>query len=395
MSASVSYEQALSLLPRISAGSETIPIAQAAGRRLTGDIIAGIDRPSDTVSAMDGYAVRLRDVGEAGTQLTVIGEAPAGHPYTGEVRSGQALRIFTGGVVPKGADHIVIQEDVARAGDQITTRRAYTGEEFVRAAGMDFHKGKVLLGKGHILEPASIGLASAANVADVTVVKRPRIAILTSGDELKPAGSVLGVGDVVNSNLYALSAAITAWGGEAVNLGIACDDISDIQSRIASGEDIDLFLPVGGASVGDHDLMRPAFADLGFVSVFDRVAVRPGKPTWCSTRDQTCVLGLPGNPASALVCARLFLKPMLTDKPNRMFPVVSDSPISANGPRAHFMRANVSVGPGGALSAKPASNQDSSLIGPMVECNALLYRQANAEAIEPGQTAFVIMTGDL
>ncbi|MEO0816763.1 MAG: molybdopterin molybdotransferase MoeA [Pseudomonadota bacterium] len=390
----ISYEEALAQIGNVQLlrDQETLPLIEASGRRLAQPVIANVNRPMDTLSAMDGYAARLDDVSRTGASLTVIGEAPAGRPFEGEVGKGDAVRIFTGGVLPAKADHVLIQEEVSRDGDVITTQCAYAAPAYVRPIGMDFKAGDALIPSEHLLDPASIGLAAAANTAEFKVWKKPRIGILTSGDELKPVGSDLKRGDVINSNSVTLIAAIEAWGGEPVDLGVVGDTQDAICAAVETSNDIDLFLPIGGASVGDHDLMRPAFASLGFEPIFDKVAVRPGKPTWLARRGETYVLGLPGNPASAYVCALLFLKPLLQGHMNKLYPVRLDAPMKANGPRAHFMRATVKLGPAGAFAATPAPNQDSSLIWPLVRSNALLFRPANAEALQAGEEALAMLT---
>ncbi|MEL6663491.1 MAG: molybdopterin molybdotransferase MoeA [Pseudomonadota bacterium] len=397
MSTLISYEEALGLIMDHAPArhTEAVPLVQAAGRSLARPIRAEIARPLAALSAMDGYAVRLADVQDAGRQLEVIGEAPAGHVFDRRVGEGEAVRIFTGGVLPHGADHVIIQEEALRDGDQITTNRAYSDPEYVRPAGLDFEKGDLLLEQGERLGAASIGLLAAGNIADVDVMLKPRVGILSNGDELKTAGSDLAPGEIPDANLPALSAAIRDWGGEPVDLGRAGDSASAIQDRIVASQDIDIFLPIGGASVGDHDLMRPAFKTLGFEPVFERVAVRPGKPTWLSKKRESLVLGLPGNPASAFVCARLFLRPLLTGQPNAMLPAATETPMPENGPRAHFMRAAVSVSDDGRLVANVAGNQDSSLIRPLVQSNALLYRAPHAPALDTGEPAPIIVTGEL
>lgn len=393
----VSYEKALTLIGkrRLLRDHETLPLDHAAGRVLAAPVRALVDRPMEALSAMDGYAVRLADVLNEGSGLKVIGEAPAGHPFQEKVGEGEAVRIFTGGMLPPGTDHVLIQEEVTRIGETISTQRAYTLAEHVRPPGKDFKAGAQLLPEGYVLGPAALGLAAAANLAEVKVWKKPRVGILTSGDELKPPGSALLPGDVINSNSVALKVAIEAWGGEAVDLGVVGDREGDIRALVERGAGIDLFLPIGGASVGDHDLMRPAFAGLGFEMIFEKIAVRPGKPTWFAARGETLVLGLPGNPASAHVCARLFLRPLLTGSQNALEHVRVDVPLNANGPRAHFMRAVVRRAKDGTLIAKPTPDQDSSLIWPLVQSNAFLFRPAGDKARHAGDGAFAMLTGEV
>ena len=371
---------------------ERLSIEDANGRRLAEDLGARVSRPPADMSAMDGYAVRLEDVRSPGTRLSVIGEAPAGAPFAGKVGPGEAVRIFTGGELPAGADHIAIQEDTTRDESTIVCVNGYGSPQFVRKAGRDFDEGDLLLPEGATLGAAELGLLAAGNIGEVKFLRRPRIGILANGNELKPPGSELDRGEIVNSNPVALAALIRDWGGEPVDLGIAEDTLEAIAARIETAKDIDIFLPVGGASVGDHDLMRPAFAAAGFEPVFEKIAVRPGKPTWFSRRNGTRVLGLPGNPASALVCAQLFLKPLITGTPQSLVPASLACDIEANGPREHYMRAFVSLSADGRLTVDPAPDQDSSLIKPFVKSAALLRRLPDAPARKRGEPVDIILT---
>lgn len=394
MSGLISVDEAMAALQRhaLPQRTETIELEAAHGRQLAETITARVSRPPADLSAMDGYAVRLEDVHQKGARLNVVGASPAGTPFTESIKSGEAVRIFTGGEIPAGADHIVIQEDATRDGDTIVCAESYDAPQFIRKAGRDFDQGDVLLNEGVFLGAAELGLVAAGNIGTVEVTRRLRIGILANGNELKPPGSELGRGEIVNSNPVALAALIREWGGEPVDLGIAEDTLDAIAARIAAANDIDIFLPVGGASVGDHDLMRPAFAAAGFDPVFEKIAVRPGKPTWFSTHEQTRVLGLPGNPASALVCAQLFLKPLITGKPHQFVQATLACDITANGPREHYMRAFLSFGRGGQLMADPAPDQDSSLIKPFVNSAGLLRRLPNADARKRGELVDFLVT---
>ena len=397
MSGLLPYAEALAAIlgHATSPRAETVPLTAAPGRRLAAPVTAAIARPSAAVSAMDGYAVRLADVSAVGAQLSVIGEAPAGTPFQGAVNAGEAVRIFTGGELPDGADHIVIQEHVARDGDVITCVHAYTEADFIRPRAMDFDDGETVLEAGTVLGPAELSLAAAANLATLQVYRRPRVGLLANGDELRPPGSDVRPGEVVNSNPVSLGALIESWGGDAFDLGIAADSVADIQSRIAGDDEIDIFLPVGGASVGDHDHMRPAFAGAGFEPIFARIGVRPGKPTWFSRREAQFVLGLPGNPASAYVCAHLFLKPLLTGQLNRIVQAQTATPLKPNGPRMHFMRARAAIDESGVLTVTQAANQDSSLIRPLAASNALIQRDPDAPAAETGTPVPILPVGPL
>jgi molybdopterin molybdotransferase len=375
--------------------SEDIPLEQAQGRVLAADLRAKVSRPPAAVSAMDGYAVRLADVREAGARLQLIGEAPAGTPFKAVVNAGEAVRIFTGGEIPSGANHVVIQEDTSRDGDVVICNDAYEAAEFVRPAGMDFREGEIVLPSGARLEAGELALAAAANHASLNVTRRLRVGILANGNELKAPGSAIGPGEIVNSNPAGLAALIRDWGAEPVDLGIAEDSVEAIRRSISGAEDIDIFLPVGGASVGDHDLMRPAFAAEGFEEIFAKVAVRPGKPTWFSCTDRQRVLGLPGNPASALVCAHLFLQPLLTGNPLPILKARLAAPLPRNGPREQYMRAGMAVSDGGVVTARAAANQDSSLITPFVETTGFIRRLPGAPEMEAGQIVDCIVTRPL
>lgn len=394
MSGLISVADALDALAQnaLPPRAETVAIEQAHGRQLAEAVTAHVSRPPADMSAMDGYAVRLEDVRKAGSRLSVIGEAPAGTPFEQTLGKGQAVRIFTGGEIPAGADHIVIQENSSRSGDEITCAEGYDAPQFIRKAGRDFHEGDTLLEAGAILGAGELGLLAAGNIAEVKVRRRPRVGILANGNELKPPGSELKRGEIVNSNPVALAELVRSWGAEPVDLGIAEDTLEAISERIESAGSIDIFLPVGGASVGDHDLMRPAFAAAGFEPVFEKIAVRPGKPTWFSARGDTRILGLPGNPASALVCAQLFLKPLITCQRHSLIKARLACDLEANGPREHYMRAFAAFTDDGGLSVDPAPDQDSSLIKPFVTSAALLRRLPNAPEKKRGELEDIILT---
>jgi len=398
MSGLISVDEALALLARhaLSLPAQTVPLSSALGARLAKPVTAKVSRPPASVSAMDGYAVRLSDVGTPGARLHVIGDAPAGRPFEGAVGKGEALRIFTGSVIPNGADHVVIQEEADRNGDTLVCHKAYDEAQFVRAAGIDFAEGDELLGAGELVRPAGLSIAAAANHGTLSIHRRPRVGILANGDELRAPGSVLEPGQIVNSNPEGLGALIRQWGGEPVDLGVADDTMDSIRTRIGAAPDIDIFLPVGGASVGDHDLMRPAFADAGFTPVFEKVAVKPGKPTWFSTRDAQRVLGLPGNPASAFVCAHLFLRPLIEGAIERtLISARSVSALPEPGRMETYLRAHVHADADGMLRVEAAANQDSSLIRPFLTANALIRRLADAPAVAAGDLVKVLMIAPL
>ena len=398
MSGPISVDAALALLREhpLPQATESVSIDEALGRRLAVPLVAKVSRPPAAVSAMDGYAVRLNDVRQAGATLRVIGEAPAGAPFDGKLNEGEAVRIFTGGEIPQGADHIVIQEDTVRDGKNVTCKDAYDSPQFVRAAGLDFNKSDTLIPSGTVIGPAHPSIAAAANHGTLDVTRRPRVGLLANGDELRAPGSDLKRGQIVNSNPAALAPLITAWGGEAIDLGVAGDSEASIRDYIAAATEIDLFVPIGGASVGDHDHMRRAFATEGFTPIFQKVAVKPGKPTWFSSKGDTRVLGLPGNPASALVCAHLFLSVLLgSEWTTRQVTARLAKPLQENGKREQFLRAVASLKADGQVQVEAAANQDSSLLRPFLTCNALIRREIGADENAIGDTVKILLIGPL
>lgn len=381
---------------RPQAGSETVAIEHALGRRLSKPVIAQRTHPPAAMSAMDGYAVRLEDVRAAEARLHLIGEAPAGRPFEGAIGSGEAVRIFTGSVIPSGADTVIIQENVAREGDEVISLQAYEASAHIRAAGLDFKTADVLIEAGTRLDAEHLSVAAASNNPKVTVEKRLRVGLLANGDELRPPGSDLGPGEIINSNPFSLKALVERWVGEAVDLGIARDSVEAIEAIISKAHDVDIFVPIGGASVGDHDHMRTAFQNRGFTPIFEKIAVRPGKPTWFSKSNDALVLGLPGNPASAMVCAHLFLSQLVGHDWSRSMvkgQIAQDVP--ENGPREHFMRARFQVSDEGGFVIDPTINQDSSLLRPFLYCNALLRREPNAPALASGSLVEALVIGSL
>ena len=392
MSNLISVEQALNLLRtnRLKIESERVALEDALGRRLAAPIVAQVGRPSVAVSAMDGYAVKLDDVRSEGARLKLIGTAPAGHPFSGTIRKNTTVRVFTGSVVPDGADHILIQENAARDGDDIIVTEGSDTPRHIRHPGIDFQIDDVLVPLGTLLEPAHLAVAASGNNATVQVEKRLRVGMLSNGDELKHPGADLQPGELVNSNPFGLAGLIERWGGEPVRLGVAADSIESIHAHIDAAT-VDILLPIGGASVGDHDHMRDAFRERGFAPVFEKIAVRPGKPTWFSRTNEVLALGLPGNPASAMVCAHLFLSPLLgVDWRTELVSARLTHAIGANGPREHYMRARIEVTDEGVLEVTAAPSQDSSLLSTFVQHNALLRRLPNESDLASGALVRVL-----
>lgn len=380
----ISFDQALEIIADKATPleSETVRLNAAHNRILAEPVRALVSQPPAAMSAMDGYAVRFQDVASSSPNpLTVIGEAPAGAPFIGQVQAGQCVRVFTGSVIPGGADHVVIQEDTERHEDQVSLTFPQPTPRNIRQAGIDFSLGDTLLQAGETLSPAALALCAAANHAEILAIRRPRIAILGSGDELRPPGSVLNEGQIISSTPYALGALLSNWGADVVQLGIAGDSIEAIHDKLNLAGDVDVIIPIGGASVGDHDHMPAAFAARGLNSLFHKVAIKPGKPTWFGALDDALVLGLPGNPASALVCAHLFLKPLVFALTGRTAQAahqwrqgILTAPLQANGKRESFLRGALKPDAQGQMRLSISRTQDSSLLTPFLTSNVLVKR---------------------
>jgi molybdopterin molybdotransferase len=392
-----SVEQALDLIASHgrgrAMGRETISLTAAEGRRLAEPVIAQVSQPPADVSSMDGYAVRFADMA-MNAELRVIGESRAGAPWSGKVGAHQAVRIFTGAIMPQGADHVLIQEDCIRENDEIEVMHAQKHPENIRRTGLDFARGATLVPAGFVMNEGAISLAAAGNVAKVVVAKTPRVGVLACGDELVAPGGDLAVGQIVNSIQPALLALISRWGAIPVDLGLARDTEEDVRKRIASP--CDLIVSIGGASVGDYDVVRTAFAAEGFAPVFEKIAIKPGKPTWFSATPSTLVLGLPGNPAAAMVTAQLFLRPLidaLTNAPPspkwaQRAHTVSALPKAGN--REEYLRAILTIDAEGRATVQAAENQDSSLLSPFLSANALIRRPPNTAAAAAGDLVDIV-----
>jgi molybdopterin molybdotransferase len=392
-----SVEQALQLIAahgRASAmPAETMPFDKALGRRLAAPVIARVNQPPADVSAMDGYAVRFADMG-MNAELEVIGESRAGAPYAGSIGDHQAVRIFTGAVIPKGCDHILIQEDCIREGDSIEVMHEQKRPENIRRTGLDFAMGSMLVPAGHVVTEGAVSLAAAGNTASASVWKAPRIGVLANGDELVAAGSTLAPGQIVNSIQPALMALIRRWGAEPVDLGISRDDEADVRKRL--NEPCDVIVSIGGASVGDYDVVRTAFAAEGFEPIFEKIAVKPGKPTWFSKQGKRLALGLPGNPAAAMVTAQLFLRPLIDALTSAGPPASTHqrahtiTALPTAGNREEYLRAVLIIDANGAAQVAAAENQDSSLLSPFLTANALIKRAPGAPAVAAGALVDIV-----
>jgi len=380
--------------------AEQAPLTEAHGRVLARDLAALRTQPPDNVSAMDGYAVRGDDVAGAPSRLKVVGEVAAGRPFAGTIGSGEAARIFTGGVLPPGADTVVIQELTQREGDTIVVTSATTRGRNVRARGLDFRSGEALLRKGERLTSRGLALVAAMNHPAVPVHCRPRVAMLATGDELVAPGTTPAPGQIVYSNGFALGALIRHEGAELADLGIAPDELSATVRSIKHARDwgADVLVTAGGASVGDYDLVQPALAELGLDLAFWKVALRPGKPLLYGRIADMRVLGVPGNPVSAFVCAMLFLVPLirrLAGRSDLAVPTESavlGADLSANDERSDYLRATL-VERDGCLVATPFPIQDSSMLAPLAKADCLVIRAPFAPASCAGSACTILKLG--
>ncbi|MEM7721880.1 MAG: gephyrin-like molybdotransferase Glp [Pseudomonadota bacterium] len=367
---------------------EAVPLTEAAGRVLAEPIFAKRDQPPFAASAMDGYAVRDKDA-QPGARLKVVGEAPAGRMWDGTLGAGEALRIFTGAPIPEGADRVVIQEDVTRDGETAILGDTLDAGTHIRPAGVDFRAGQRLEAPRR-LAPADIALAASMNAPTLTVTRKPVVALIATGDELVSPGENPRPDQIIASNTYGLKALIEAEGGHARLLPIARDTRASLEQVFDLASDADLIVTVGGASVGDHDLVGEVAQSMGMDRAFYKVAMRPGKPLMAGRMGDTALLGLPGNPVSAMVCGHVFLVPMLraflglpTGERRRLTARLGVD-LPANGPREHYLRADLM--PGNDLpDITPFGSQDSSLLTVLAQANALLVRAPHDPARRLGE----------
>ena len=379
--------------------AEQVALSDALGRVLASDVVSRRSQPPVAVSAMDGYAVRAQDVGKVPAVLTRIGEAPAGGMFEGVLGPGETVRIFTGGPVPEGADAIVIQEDTEVDGASITVKESSGPGRYIREAGLDFAQGVVGLKAGTLLASAEIGLAAAMNVPWLKVVRRPRIAVMATGDEIVMPGEPIGPHQIVSSNGPALAAFITERGGAPVDLGIAGDTVASIRQTAAGAHGADLLVTCGGASVGEHDLIQSALEPDGLAVDFWKIAMRPGKPLIFGRLGKTPLLGLPGNPVSSMVCAVLFLAPVIEkmlgieQEPGAAQTARLGRALKANDRRQDYLRATLARDADGALVATPFEKQDSAMLARFVAADCLIVRPPNAPAAQAGDSAEIILLG--
>jgi molybdopterin molybdotransferase len=389
-------------LSAILAGAEPLPeemvaLDTAFHRVLARDVAARRTQPPQAMSAMDGYAVRAADAAQVAARLTVIGEVAAGRPFEKPIGACQAVLIFTGGVIPDGADAVITQEDTIREnsaidGDHITITEAAKTGRHIRPAGVDFREGDVLLAGGSRLTDRDLSLAAGMNYPELAVRRRPKVAILATGDELVMPGTVPGPGQIVYSNGFALRALARAEGAETIDLGIVADTVAETTEGIrrarASGADI--LITTGGASVGDHDLVKQSLEAEGVTMAFWRIAMRPGKPMMHGRLGSMRVIGLPGNPVSSYVCGFLFLVPLIRALSGRASvhhvreTALLGRDLAANDQREDYLRARLEERADGALIATPVTHQDSSLLGNLAAARALVIRPPFAPAAGAG-----------
>jgi molybdopterin molybdotransferase len=377
--------------------SERVALLDAADRVLAEPVAALRTQPPFNASAMDGYAVRAADVASVPAKLSVIGMAPAGRGFTGIVGKTQAVRIFTGAPLPGGADTIVIQENVRDVGGNSIEVTVPTAEgRNIRHLGLDFVKGDILLQEGRLLDPAALSLAASANHPRVSVVQRPLVAIIATGDELLPPGSDLGPDQITSSNAYGVAAAAQSVGARALDLGIAPDRKEAIAALVKKAVDAraNVIVTLGGASVGDHDLVHDVLTGEGMTLDFWKIAMRPGKPLMFGRLGDIRCIGLPGNPVASLVCSQLFLKPLLAQLGGRSFrqdmrEARLGAAMPANDLRQDYVRAVVTVD--GSMVATPFGIQDSSMLRLLADANGLIVREPFAPAAAAGAPCTVLM----
>jgi len=392
---SVEEARARVLAGLAAVGVEIVGLSEAAGRVLAAPVAARLTQPPADVSAMDGYALRASDAA-AGARLRVVGAAPAGRPFDGVLKWGEAVRLFTGSVIPVGADSVLLQEDAAADGEIVEVRQAPAAGQHIRRQGQDFAAGDVVLAAGRRLGARDVGLAAAANHPFLAVHRRPRVAILSTGDEISWPGEPVGAGGIVSSNAHCLAAMVRALGGEAVMLPVAADDAGAIAQAASGASGMNLLVTTGGASVGDHDLVQAGLAEQGFALDFWKIAMRPGKPMIFGRLGAMPVLGLPGNPVSAFVCAVLFMLPMLarlSGVAGEVLPAARarlGAAVRANDHRADHLRAILSRDSAGGLVATPFDRQDSAMLRVLASADALILRAPHDPAAEVGDEVSVL-----
>ena len=368
---------------------ESSPPAAAAGRWASEDIVALRTQPSADLSAMDGYAIRCADMPGP---WQVIGESAAGRAFSGSVASGQAVRIFTGAPMPEGADTVLVQEEAARDGAALTLTGqgpAYEGRN-IRRRGLDFSEGDTLIAAGERLTPARLALAGVAGHATLPVRRRVRVALAATGNELVAPGTLLAEAQLPETNRLMLAAQLAGLPVEIIDLGILPDHQPTLEAAFRA-LDADLLVTTGGASVGDHDLVRPALAAAGATIDFWRIALRPGKPMMAGRLGNAVVLGLPGNPVSAFVTTLLFVRPMIAHLSGAADPLPATravplgEPLPANGDRTDYLRAELR-----GRRTFASTIQDSSMLRTLARANCLIVREPGAPEAKTGDSVEIL-----
>jgi len=398
----ISVEEALSRLlePLEALPPEQISLVVGLGRILAEDVAARRTQPPFAVSAMDGYAVRAEDLVTIPVELRIVAEVPAGAGFGGHVGAGEAARIFTGAPLPAGTDTIVIQEDTERNGDRVRVREGAARGRYVRREGLDFAEGEILLRAGRRLSARDIGLLAAMNRPWIFVHRRPRIGILSTGDEIVMPGDPIGPHQIVSSNSLSLAAFVTACGGVPISAGNAPDDLDALRRFAAATSGVDLLVTTGGASVGEHDLVREALAVDGLKLDFWQIAMRPGKPLMVGRYRGTPMVGLPGNPVSTLVCALLFLKPALDRlsgthaEPGARSTARLGVALPKNDRRQDYLRSRLAHAADGTLEVFPFEVQDSSMMRLLAAADCLVVRPPDAPAVAAGTIVPIIQFPD-
>ncbi len=379
--------------------AETVPLELCNGRTLADDVVAKLTQPPFDASAMDGYALRVEDAASVPVTLKVIGQSAAGRPYEGATGPGEAVRIFTGAPLPQGADTIVIQEDTQGSDGHVTILDAPRGSKHIRKAGLDFKTGQVLIKSGQRLDARHIALAAAMGHGALSVRRKPKVAILATGDELVQPGEAAKSGQIMSSNPYAVAAYVDSAGGEPLLLGIAADTMASLEEAIvrAKESEADVLVTLGGASVGDHDLVQPALKRHGLELGFWKVAMRPGKPLIHGRLGSMLLLGLPGNPVAVAVCSMVFLIPAIqallgdplagADHHDR---AILGADLPKNGPRRDYMRAAISRNDEGRWVATGVEIQDSSMLSALAQADGLIVREPNEPAAKAGENCNII-----
>jgi len=379
-------------------GEEMVALEEAHHRVLARDVAARRTQPPQAMSAMDGYAVRAADAADVNAKLKVIGEVAAGRPFDGAIGKGEAARIFTGGVIPDGADAVVIQEDTVANGNSITITEAAAAGRHIRPAGVDFREGDVLLKGGSRLTERDLSLAASMNYPELPVRRRPKLALLATGDELVMPGQTPGPGQIVYSNGYALRALARAEGADTVDLGVAADTMEATTSGIRRARDLgaDILVTTGGASVGDHDLVKESLEAENVSIAFWKIAMRPGKPMMHGRLGAMRVMGVPGNPVSSYVCTFLFVVPLIRALSGRKVihnareSALLGRDVAANDQREDYLRARLEEREDGTLIATPVTRQDSSLLANLAAAQALLIRAPFAPAAKAGSPCEIL-----